>query len=97
MHDFAGYLPGPTAVFKAIAEGFDGIETLKRYFATFVFGKRVPENVTFREWLTPMQLNGIPWKEMLQLRNVGRSSVQRKDKPTRCSRPLQMGGRVEIG
>jgi superfamily I DNA/RNA helicase len=53
------------------------LDTLKRYFATFVFGKRVPDTVTFREWLTPVRLNQVNWNELLELRNVGRSSVQR--------------------
>lgn len=53
------------------------LETLKRYFAAFVFGKHVPETVTFREWLTPTHLSQVKWTELLNLRNVGRSTVQR--------------------
>jgi hypothetical protein len=53
------------------------LDTLKRYFATFVFGKRVPDTVTFREWLTPAHLEQLKLNEFLRLRNVGRSSVER--------------------
>ena len=53
------------------------LDTLNRYFAKFVFGKRVLQTTTFREWLTPAHLGDLRWNELLQLRNVGRASVQR--------------------
>lgn len=53
------------------------LDTLKRYFATFVYGKRVPDTVTFKEWLTPAGLERVEMRELLRLRNVGRSSVNR--------------------
>lgn len=51
--------------------------TLERYFINFVSQKRVPVTVTFRDWLRPTHLNQVSWKELLQLRNVGRTSAQR--------------------
>ncbi len=53
------------------------LNTLELYFAEFVFKKRVPMTVTFRDWLRPTHLNQVSWKELLQLRNVGRTSAQR--------------------
>jgi superfamily I DNA/RNA helicase len=59
------------------------IDTLNRYFAKFILGKRLPDTATFREWLTPTQLSLVKWDELLQLQNVGRASVQRLSKKLR--------------
>lgn len=51
-------------------------DLLHRYFAKFVFEKEVGPDVTFREWLTPENLQDLDPARFLKLRNYNRRHLE---------------------